>query len=254
VSGARVLIIEEDEWTSALLVRFLREAGYVVEVAREARAGLERARRAIPDCVICDAVLPDIDGFWVIRRLRTEHGPLGQVPLAFLTPGEDSAVRMQALKMGADVTIAKPFRNEEVVAQVAALLAMATRHRRKRDSMLEIPPSTRLGGGAVFRGDLAQFSVATALALLEMERRTGVLKVTGPAAHGEIVFEVLDGALVRVTSNGKGVDPIATIRESMGWSEGRFAYESTPVAPGALRQGIGGLLLEAMRLEDEANR
>lgn len=248
------MIIEDDEWTATLLLRFLVEAGYTAELVREAREGFERARHAIPDCVLCDVALPDIDGFWVIRRLRTEQGPLGQVPLALLTSADDSPARLQGLKMGADVVIGKPFRNEEVVAQVAALIAMVQRQRRKLDSMLDIAPTSRFGGDAVFHGDLAQFSVATALALLEMERRTGCLKVKPSQGPRELSFDVLDGALIRVTDGGRTTEPIERIREVMRWQEGRFAYESTEVAPGDVRQGIGALLLEAMRREDEANR
>ncbi|MBN2193916.1 MAG: response regulator [Polyangiaceae bacterium] len=254
MSAGRVLIIVDDEWMATLLVRFLEQAGYLVENTREARQGFDRARRAIPDCVICDVQLPDIDGFWVVRRIRTEQGPVSQVPLALLAQADDVPSRLQGLRIGADVIITKPFRDEEVVAQVGALIAMVNRLRRKRDSVLDHPPSSRIGGAAVFHGDLAEFSVATALALLEMERRTGVLKVKDNDGRREIVYEVLDGALARVLDNGKRADPIDIIRETMRWQGGRFAFESTEVAAAILRQGIGVLLLEAMRREDETNR
>jgi len=254
VSAGRVLIIEDDEWMKTLLVRFLAQAGLVVEAAREAREGFARARRAIPDCVVCDVALPDIDGFWVVRRVRAEPGPLSQVAFAFLVAAEDSPARLQGLEMGADTVITKPFREEEVVAQVRALIAMAQRLRRRRDSMLDIPPSSRIGGAAVFHGDLSQFSVATALALLEMERRTGRLKVKAADGDREIAFEARDGALTRATRDGVARDPIELLREVMKWQDGRFSYENSAVDAAEVRQGIGALLLEAMRLEDEAHR
>ncbi|HOU93950.1 MAG TPA: response regulator [Polyangiaceae bacterium] len=254
MSAGRVLIIEDDEWMTTLLARFLAQADHVVEATREARDGFARARRAIPDCVICDVALPDIDGFWVVRRVRAEPGPLSQVAFAFLAAAGDGPARLQGLEMGADIVITKPFREEEVVAQVRALIAMAQRLRRRRDSMLDIPPSSRIGGAAVFHGDLSQFSVATALALLEMERRTGTLKVKAARGDREIAFEALDGALARATSDGQAKDPIELIREVMKWQDGRFFYENSAITPADARQGIGALLLEAMRLEDEAHR
>lgn len=255
MSGHRVLIIEDDEWVSAVLARVLEASGYVVDLATEARSGLAKARTVIPDCVICDVVLPDIDGFWVARRLRTDPGPVSQIPIIFLTSADDTQSRLQGLEMGADVYITKPFRNEEVVAQVGALITMANRLRKKRDSMMDLAPSSRLGGagaGAAFNGDLAQFSAATALALLEMERRTGTLNVK--TKDEDVLFDVDEGALLRVTVNGHDRVPVDVLRNVMKWTEGRFAFKSGPVTPAFQRQGIGVLLLEAMRREDEANR
>ncbi len=253
MSGHRVLIIESDEWISAVLARVLEDSGYVVEVATDARSGLGKARTVIPDCVICDVVLPDIDGFWVAKRLRTDQGPVSEIPIIFLTNAESGHEGTQSLEMGADVCIAKPFRNEEVVAQVRALITMANRLRRKkRDSMMDIPPSSRTPSTGAFNGDLAQFSAATALALLEMERRSGTLQVK--TKERDVVFEVDEGALLRVLVNGKEQVAVEVLRDVMKWTQGRFSFKSGSVKPAFQRQGIGVLLLEAMRREDEANR
>ncbi|HEY5373624.1 MAG TPA: response regulator, partial [Polyangiaceae bacterium] len=75
MAKGRILIIEQDEWESTLLAKFLGEAGYEVHVAAEARAGFEKVRELQPDCILCDVNLPDIDGFWVARRVRTEPSP-----------------------------------------------------------------------------------------------------------------------------------------------------------------------------------
>src|SRR5262249_11537824 len=72
VSKGRVLIIEADEWLAVLLRKFLVDAGFEVEVANAARQGFDKARELTPDCILCDVNLPDIDGFWVARRVRTE--------------------------------------------------------------------------------------------------------------------------------------------------------------------------------------
>lgn len=250
-----MLIIEDDEWTSTLLTRSLAEAGYQAEVVREARIGLDRARTIVPDCIICDAVLPDIDGFWVARRLRSEPDPIGKIPLVFLSSAADAQTRQHSLEMGADLFIAKPFRSEDVVGQVGALLVMAQRLRQQplpqRDSLFDPPTSSRLGP-AVFRADLAQFSVSTTLTMLEMERRTGSLRVKTDQHEARV--DIVEGALFRVWLDGRLSDPVTALRMALGWQSGRFSFETTKLAapPGSARHSISGVLLDAMRLEDEA--
>jgi len=112
VAKGRILIIEQDEWESTLLAKFLGEAGYEVHVAGEARAGFEKVRELQPDCILCDVSLPDIDGFWVARRVRTEPSPVATAPFLFLTDAEDIESRLQGLNVGADLYLTRPFRND----------------------------------------------------------------------------------------------------------------------------------------------
>jgi two-component system OmpR family response regulator len=135
VARGRVLIIEADEWESALLATFLGDAGYEVHVAAEAREGFDKVRELMPDCILCDVSLPDIDGFWVARRVRTESSRVATTPFLFLTEADDVEARLQGLHVGADLYLTKPLRNDEVVAQVGALIDMANRLRKTRDSM-----------------------------------------------------------------------------------------------------------------------
>jgi len=121
VARGRVLIIEQEEWEAALLTRFLSEAGYEVHVAGEARAGFDKVRELQPDCILCNVNLPDIDGFWVARRVRTEPTRVATTPFLFLTEADDAESRLQGLNVGADLYLTKPFRNDEVVAQVGAV-------------------------------------------------------------------------------------------------------------------------------------
>ena len=92
----RVLIIEDDEWESTLLKRVLVESGYAVEVATTARDGFARAKAWLPSCIVCDVMLPDIDGLWVARMVRLDTAPLSATPFLFLTSDEDKEARLQA--------------------------------------------------------------------------------------------------------------------------------------------------------------
>jgi DNA-binding response OmpR family regulator len=253
VVRGRVLIIEQEEWEATLLTKFLSEAGYEVHVAGEARAGFDKVRELQPDCILCNVSLPDIDGFWVARRVRTEPTRVSTTPFLFLTDADDAESRLQGLNVGADLYLTKPFRNDEVVAQVGALIDMANRLRKQRESFSSDGPQSSVAGAA-FSGDVAQMSVATILTLLELERRSGRLKVRGEAQRVALL-ELVDGKFAAGTLDGKPWNPTELLREVLRWKKGSFTFRGgADIDDSGEQQKIGGLLLEAMRLEDESRR
>jgi two-component system, OmpR family, response regulator len=249
-----VLIIESEEWEATLLTKFLGEAGYEVHVAGEARAGFDKVRELQPDCILCNVNLPDIDGFWVARRVRTEPTKVATTPFLFLTEADDSESRLQGLNVGADLYLTKPFRNDEVVAQVGALIDMANRLRKQRESFSSDGPASSVSGAAFF-GDLAQMSVATVLTLLELERRSGRLKVRGEGGNVALL-ELSEGKLAAGTMNDQPANSTELLRDVLRWKKGTFSFRGGQGAAedSGEQQKIGGLLLEAMRLEDESRR
>ena len=254
MASGRVLIIEQEEWEATLLARFLSEAGYEVHLAGEARAGFEKVRELQPDCILCSVNLPDIDGFWVARRVRTEPTRVATTPFLFLTEADDAESRLQGLNVGADLYLTKPFRNEEVVAQVGALIDMANRLRKQREAFSSDGPASSVAGAA-FSGDVAQMSVATVLTLLELERRTGRLKVRGEGGKVALL-ELTEGQFSSGTLDEKPWNSTDLLREVLRWKKGSFSFRGSQgaVSDSGEQQKIGGLLLEAMRLEDESRR
>jgi DNA-binding response OmpR family regulator len=253
VSKGRVLIIEADEWLAALLGKFLGDAGFQVDLATGAKQGFDKVRELEPDCILCDVTLPDIDGFWVARRVRTEPSAVATTPFLFLTEADDTESRLQGLHVGADLYLTKPFRNEEVVAQVGALIEMANRLRQQRESYSSDSPASHRG--SAFQGDLAQVSLSTILTLLELEKRSGRLKVArddGRRAEVEVAAGKFVGAKVDRTRGA----PTELLRELLRWKRGRFAFkpDADQADEDPKRQSLTGLLLEATRLEDEAGR
>ena len=244
-----MLIIEDDEWESTLLKRVLVEAGYAVEVVATAREGFARAKAWLPACIVCDVMLPDIDGLWVARMVRLDAAPLSSTPFLFLTSDEDKDARLQGFKVGADMFLTKPYRVEEAVAQVVALVDMAHRMRER----VSFGPASSESAPAL-RGDIGQIDLSTVLTLLEMERRTGFLKVRTDG--GETVsFELQDGGLERATLDEAPAEATVLFRKVFGWKEGRFWFRAAPVVRGAASpSAIGPLMLEAMRLMDEADK
>ncbi|MDF2693559.1 MAG: Response regulator receiver:Transcriptional regulatory protein C-terminal, partial [Labilithrix sp.] len=164
-------MIDGDERTSSALVRAAEEKGYVVDVCHEAVLGFRKACATIPDCIVLNPELPDIDGAWVARKVRTEPGALAKVPILFVGELTDKNVRAQTLNVGADVFLARPLSDDEVVAQIGALVAMARRVGGNRDGEGS-PSSTSLD--AAIRGDLSAFPLASLLMMFELERRSGL--------------------------------------------------------------------------------
>src|SRR6478609_8623635 len=124
-----VLVVLDDDWMAALLKGHLGHAGFRVHHAGEAREGYRLARSVKPDCIVVNDELPDIDGFWVIDRVRRDPGPVSTVPVLLLTKDVDD---VRGAEVGADLLLKKPLDNEEVVAQVQALLELSKRLRGKR--------------------------------------------------------------------------------------------------------------------------
>lgn len=259
MAKGRVLLIAEDDWEAALLVKSLADEGYEVSAAHEARAGFDKVRELEPDCILCSVTLPDIDGFWVARRVRAEHGRVRTAPFLFLIDAEDVQGRLQGFNVGADLFVVKPFRVEEVVAQINALIEMARRLTATPPALdaaavsdVEVEPPSSIGPN-VIQGDVAQMSITTVLTLLELERRTGRLKVRGPNEE-EVRLELRDGELVSATLGDSAVEPEAILRDMLRWNAGSFQFRSVEVAPGSEARNVSGLLLNIMTLEDETNR
>lgn len=114
----RILIVDDDpptvKWTSFLL----RDEGYEVITADNGRAGLELVERELPDLVILDVMMPQIDGLEVCRRIRQTM----DVPIIMLSAKGETADKVTGLKMGADDYLAKPFEPAELLARVRAVL------------------------------------------------------------------------------------------------------------------------------------
>jgi CheY-like chemotaxis protein len=254
VSRGRVLVIDGDERLGPSLARAFGDRGFVTDLRSEARAGFETACKTFPDCVVCAIDLPDIDGFWVARRIRTELGVVSKTPIVFLADEGHRSMLTQALHVGADVVLERPVGDAHVVAQVEALIAFAQRlHYGQSSQSVSSSSSTALTTSAAIRGDISMFPIASILMMFEMERRTGTIEVV--AASGTRAVLTLSAGLFAATElGGVSKPPLEVLREVLSWRAGRFSFRPREV--GSIpppRGSVGALVLEAMRLEDEKN-
>ncbi len=123
--ATKTILVIEDNTALALGRRNNRESeGYETVVAHDAAGGLAAAREHDPDLIILDLMLPDADGFRVLRELRAEGR---ETPVLVLTALGDESDKVRGLRVGADDYVTKPFGLMELLARVDALLRRAAR-------------------------------------------------------------------------------------------------------------------------------
>jgi two-component system OmpR family response regulator len=118
-SDARLLVVEDEPNILELLSASLRYAGFDVITASGGSEAVQAAQRHRPDLIVLDVMLPDMDGFDVIRRLR---GGGARIPVVFLTARDGTDDKVRGLTLGGDDYVTKPFSLEEVIARIKAVL------------------------------------------------------------------------------------------------------------------------------------
>ena len=120
--NAHLLVVDDEPNIVELLSASLRFAGYEVSTASNGTEALKRAREVDPDLVVLDVMMPGLDGFDVVRRLRADDR---HVPVLFLTARDAVEDKVKGLQTGGDDYVTKPFSLDELVARVRALLRRA---------------------------------------------------------------------------------------------------------------------------------
>jgi DNA-binding response OmpR family regulator len=114
----RLLVIDDDAELSRLVTRFLEREGFAIHWVSGGPAGLERALAEDYSLILLDVMMPETDGFEVLRRIRRES----RTPVLMLTARGDTQDRVRGLEMGADDYLPKPFDPAELVARIRAIL------------------------------------------------------------------------------------------------------------------------------------
>jgi len=122
----RLLLIDDDPNLILLVKDYLEFRGYEVITAANGREALDLLETEIPDMIICDVMMPEMDGYTFVEEVRkTER--TSWIPVLFLSAKGQSADRVKGLNKGADVYMIKPFEPEELVAQVESSLKQTVR-------------------------------------------------------------------------------------------------------------------------------
>ena len=161
--SSQLLMIEDDARLAQMVGEYLGQSGLQVTHRADGKSGLAQLQGPdagpLPDLVILDLMLPDMDGLEVCRRIRSLQGSAAQVPVLMLTAKGDPMDRIIGLELGADDYLPKPFEPRELLARIRAIL------RRRTD-----------GGGAAAATQVLRFGT------LEIDRDARTVTVAGQAA------------------------------------------------------------------------
>lgn len=114
----KLLLIEDDPYICQLIMLYAENDGYEVVAANDGMEGLQCFYDVNPDLIVLDLMLPEVDGWEICRRIRSEK----QTPIIMLTGKAESYDKIKGLELGADDYIVKPFEPKELLARVRAVL------------------------------------------------------------------------------------------------------------------------------------
>lgn len=139
----RLLLIDDDPNLVLLVKDYLEFQGYTVVTAENGRVALEILQKEIPDMIICDVMMPEMDGYTLVEKVRQDPRT-DWIPVMFLTAKGQSNDRVKGLNQGADFYMVKPFEPEELVAQVEASINQSIRMIRHQASLSTLDESSRI--------------------------------------------------------------------------------------------------------------
>jgi DNA-binding response OmpR family regulator len=126
MSKGRILVVEDDFDISNMLRIYFSNVGYEVQVASRGADALSMTRKQLPNLIMLDIMLPDMNGYDVCRELRTTTRS-SHIPIIFLTQRDERSDRIAGLELGADDYVTKPFDIEELKLRVQNAIAAANR-------------------------------------------------------------------------------------------------------------------------------
>lgn len=139
----RLLLIDDDPNLILLVKDYLEFRGYEVITAENGQEALDVLQKDTPDMIICDVMMPQMDGYSLVEHVRKDPRT-SWIPVLFLSAKGQSQDRVKGLNTGADVYMVKPFEPEELVAQVESSLKQASRLIQRQDKGLDSSPKIQV--------------------------------------------------------------------------------------------------------------
>ncbi len=226
MSEGRILVVEDDADISNMLQLYFKSQGYEVFVAPVGKDALDMTRQKMPNVIVLDIMLPDIDGYEVCRRLRTNLRT-SHIPIIFLTQKDERSDRIRGLELGADDYITKPFDVEELRLRVRNTIKSA-------EVASLTSPSTGLASGRLIEEQLRELMGAEDWSIL-------YIGIKGLDAFSEAYGFVASGDVLRFTGIvlNEAVDTFGTQDDFVGHIGGDdFLVISRASRAEALRDGI----------------
>lgn len=235
--GKKILIVDDNPNVLKLLNISLSKADYTIVEAENGEVAFEVANKEIPDLIISDIMMPQMDGIelcWMIR----ENSKVPLVPFIFLTSFDDSEMEIRGFRAGADEYLNKPIDRKELLERVSDLL-----DRTQKLKTIENKTESK----KAFAGDLKDLSIVELVQMLNLNKKSGVLKINS-TVKGEIYLK--GGQLIGAKcGNLEGEE---AVYEMVTYDEGAFNFEvSDKENPTNIKSGTMNVIMEACRIMDE---
>jgi DNA-binding response OmpR family regulator len=240
VAKQQLLLVDGDPRSVRVLEVSLKNAGFNVTTASDGADALLKLEYAAPDLILTDTKLPGIDGYEMVRKLksRPEHS---SIPIVFLTSQKSIEDKIRGLELGVEDYLTKPIFVRELITRVNLLLARRTQER------IATGPASRTR----FAGSLEDMGVVDLLQTIEVSRKSGSARITQGKREALVYFR--DGKLVDAEF-GKLRGEEAIYRALL-WTKGEFEFEFKTIDNAdVIATSTQGLLMEGMRRVDEWGR
>ena len=139
----RILVVDDERRMVGFIRLNLEQDGFKVIEAYNGSEALERLRDSLPDLILLDVMMPDIDGFEVLRLIRE----ISQVPVIMLTAKGEEDDKVKGLELGADDYVTKPFSPRELVSRVKAVLRRGSTFEEEDEGVIEIDDRLKIDFG-----------------------------------------------------------------------------------------------------------
>jgi PleD family two-component response regulator len=239
---SRILIVEDDFDISNMLKIYFNGQGYDADVAGRGEDALEKTKQGLPHLIVLDIMLPDIDGYEVCRRLRT-NTRTSHIPVIFLTQKDERSDKLQGLELGADDYITKPFDIEELKLRVQNAIS-----RSERESLTD--PRSGLPAGRLIEEQLRKIIREENWAFLDM-------RINYFDAFKEVYGFVAADDVLRFTTMllGEVVDEFGTADDFIGHPGGNnfvitSSQESGAKIQDAIKERFGEQILSHYNFMD----
>ena len=139
----RILVVDDERRMVGFIRLNLEQDGFEVIEAYNGSEALERLRDSLPDLILLDVMMPDIDGFDVLRTIRE----ISQIPVIMLTAKSEENDKVKGLELGADDYVTKPFSPRELVSRVRAVLRRGSTFEEDEEGVIDVDDRLRIDFG-----------------------------------------------------------------------------------------------------------
>ncbi len=236
-----------------MVTTVLSKRGHEIHVGRNGVEGLAKAKEIRPDLIITDIMMPEMDGWDLVRHIRATPGT-SMIPVIFLTALSDDEDRIQGFRLGADDYLAKPFRFDELELRVEKAFRSKARMDELSGAMASARPSSSEMLSAGIRGSLEQIGLSSLLVMMEMEQKSGILVMKREEDTARLFLK--NGRILAAHFDNKPEPRGAeAIFEVLRWTSGKFDFSSLEVdMEDEICSSTTHLMLEGARLMDEGKR